>query len=222
MLLLTAVSWLVQPLIARENAIYEAFELEAPELLAFVPRYLGVMLVNYRRQPRTYSPNLTTDALGPPSPGDLPLVETYEDIPEVSLEWNRHLVSEWLQRTGVKRVRGGGHAGSSTTRRAGKSRRLSSLSSCSTPSAVETPPPAIVAEQPDLSRQAHFVLLEDLTGNMTRPCVLDLKMGTRQYGLDATPYKAESQRKKIDNSTSRALGVRICGMQVGLMSYVGL
>ena len=78
---------------------------------------------------------------------------------------------------------------------------------------------SITFEETSHTIVSKFILLEDLTRNMNKPCALDLKMGTRQYGVDAKRAKQLSQRAKCLKTTSRRLGVRICGLKVWNKDY---
>ncbi|VDM49634.1 unnamed protein product [Toxocara canis] len=65
-----------------------------------------------------------------------------------------------------------------------------------------------------LKGYAWFVLLENVVAQFARPCVVDLKMGTRQYGDDASAQKRATQTHKCRTSTSAEMGVRLVGMQL--------
>lgn len=58
-------------------------------------------------------------------------------------------------------------------------------------------------------------MLENVVSRYKHPCILDLKMGTRQHGDDAPEEKKARHTMKCAQSTSARLGVRVCGMQVG-------
>ncbi len=58
------------------------------------------------------------------------------------------------------------------------------------------------------------MLLENITAKFHYPCILDLKMGKRQYADIDSDTKRLSKIQKCQTSTSSTLGVRLCGMQV--------
>ena len=58
------------------------------------------------------------------------------------------------------------------------------------------------------------LVLENLCAGMGMPAVLDLKMGTRTYGDDATPEKVLEQTAKMMSSTTGTLGIRVVGARV--------
>ena len=63
-----------------------------------------------------------------------------------------------------------------------------------------------------------FLALENVVARYVRPCILDLKVGSRLHGDDATQKKIASQSRKCNMTTSRSLGLRLCGMQVSKLS----
>ncbi len=52
-----------------------------------------------------------------------------------------------------------------------------------------------------------YLVLEDLTQGMRRPCVMDIKIGARTYGPDASPAKVRQEDSKY-LGTKKPLGMQ--------------
>lgn len=75
------------------------------------------------------------------------------------------------------------------------------------------PPPEVQVMVKD-SRVTQYIAMDNLTHGYSKPCVLDLKMGTRQHGHDASPKKVATMTAKCKATTSACMGFRLCGMKV--------
>jgi len=64
--------------------------------------------------------------------------------------------------------------------------------------------------------EKEFIVLENLVSQFKCPCVLDLKMGTRQYGDSVSLAKKQRKMVKVVTTTSAKLGMRVGGMQVSI------
>lgn len=76
---------------------------------------------------------------------------------------------------------------------------------------------SFVCIQKNNNFSTEFLLLENLTSRFRYPCIMDLKMGTRQYDDAADELKIKSHTLKVAKTTSGALGLRITGIQVGIV-----
>jgi len=59
-----------------------------------------------------------------------------------------------------------------------------------------------------------YVVLENLVGGFSKPCVMDLKLGTQSWDENASQQTIENRKKIEGNSTTPSLGFRITGSQV--------
>ncbi|KAI8140746.1 hypothetical protein BJV82DRAFT_519616 [Fennellomyces sp. T-0311] len=189
----------------KEREFYE--DVEQTALQSFVPRYMGVIVISYnddngakivlerdRRRLRQFTPPPTIRPL-------------------------RRSTTTVVSGDTVLPVYRSGHPPYYNSIDSAKSRLQRTVSS---PALIKTDKIDVIQptppeeEAPALTQQdTHdFIVIEDLTFEKKHPCVLDLKMGTRQYGVYASEAKMKSQTRKCALSTSKSLGVRMCGMQV--------
>ncbi len=78
----------------------------------------------------------------------------------------------------------------------------------------EAPAPASSSSKKSRSNPQMYLLLENLVSKYSRPCVLDLKVGARQYADDVSAAKKQRKIAKANSTTLGTIGLRLCGMQV--------
>ena len=63
----------------------------------------------------------------------------------------------------------------------------------------------------ELEDKSKFLVLQDLTYGMSKPCVLDLKMGRQSYDEHASPEKVAKEKAKYP--PQEIVGFRFSGMR---------
>ncbi|CAI5473590.1 unnamed protein product [Closterium sp. Yama58-4] len=75
-------------------------------------------------------------------------------------------------------------------------------------------PPEIKAMFPVCHGSKEFLVMEDLTRNYTKPCIMDIKMGRKTWYEGAPQKYIDKCLVKDSTTTSGTLGYRVAGMQV--------
>uniref|UniRef100_A0A4W5KD81 Kinase n=1 Tax=Hucho hucho TaxID=62062 RepID=A0A4W5KD81_9TELE len=215
-----------KPLISREQRFYESLP---PEMKEFTPEYKGMVLVCFEGDIDGYI-NLVA----------YPYVESesldHEDLPERDQPRRKHSRRSLYRSTSeIKEERLPCESDSTENLQELKSPRLELQIYSDIPfqmldnnsglgsEKISHNPWSLRCHRQQLSRMRSeskdrklykFLLLENVVHHFSYPCILDLKMGTRQHGDDASEEKAARQMQKCEQSTSATLGVRVCGMQV--------
>uniref|UniRef100_A0AAZ3PHE6 Kinase n=1 Tax=Oncorhynchus tshawytscha TaxID=74940 RepID=A0AAZ3PHE6_ONCTS len=215
-----------KPLISREQRFYESLP---PEMKEFTAEYKGMVLVCFEGDIDGYI-NLVA----------YPYVESeildHEDLPERDQPRRKHSRRSLLRSTSEIKEERLPHENDSTENlQELKSPRLELQIYSDIPfqmldnnsglgsEKISHNPWSLRCHRQQLSRMRSeskdrklykFLLLENVVHLFSYPCILDLKMGTRQHGDDASEEKAARQMQKCEQSTSATLGVRVCGMQV--------
>nr|CCC91548.1 putative inositol polyphosphate kinase-like protein [Trypanosoma congolense IL3000] len=82
-----------------------------------------------------------------------------------------------------------------------------------TSSGDERPPYQGGSPLADDASSRQMIVLEDICSGFKHPCVLDMKMGRRQYGLNPSEAKRRSKEHKAACTTTKQYGVRLAGMR---------
>eukprot|EP00727_Mastigamoeba_balamuthi_P010216 m51a1_g5817 putative inositol hexakisphosphate kinase 3 (255) ;mRNA; f:214847-216666 len=66
----------------------------------------------------------------------------------------------------------------------------------------------------DASSAQQYLIIEDVVCRFKKPCILDMKIGTRTWHDECTPAKREAHIAQDAQCTTSKYGFRFCGMKV--------
>ncbi|CAM2107397.1 inositol hexakisphosphate kinase 3 isoform X1 [Caretta caretta] len=215
-----------KPLISQEQWVYESLPTAIKQ---FTPQYKGIISVCLRKDSLgnvglIASPSLPTDNCS--SLDKEHSVMLWQEIKRTSTTSSERLFVEWSQTPFPKTIKDSCPGKALFRTELQYHTAISSLMEDTNGNQSERKsynPWALHCHQLHLNRMSskldenklhQFLLLENVVSKYQYPCILDLKMGTRQHGDDASEEKKARHIKKCEQSTSGSLGVRICGMQV--------
>lgn len=75
------------------------------------------------------------------------------------------------------------------------------------------------SENMEINKSEYFIILEDLCHCYKNPCILDIKLGTRQYGLNCDENKIKRKISKSKISLTEKYGFRIAGCKYNDNNY---
>ncbi|CAM5119650.1 unnamed protein product [Natator depressus] len=215
-----------KPLISQEQWVYESLPTAIKQ---FTPQYKGIISVCLRKDSLgnvglIASPSLPTDNCS--SLDKEHSVMLWQEIKRTSTTSSERLFVKWSQTPFAKAIKDSCPGKALFRTELQYHTAISSLmedTNGNQPEGKSYNPWALHCHQLHLNRMCskldenkphQFLLLENVVSEYQYPCILDLKMGTRQHGDDASEEKKARHIKKCEQSTSGSLGVRICGMQV--------
>ncbi|XP_014671761.1 PREDICTED: inositol hexakisphosphate kinase 1-like isoform X2 [Priapulus caudatus] len=203
-----------KPLISRERHFYMTLP---PEMKEFTPEYRGVIEVTCKEDEEGYVSLVTSSPTQKSKHGKTELERARSSVVRERKKWRELPARSRLRRSSsLENDDGAAEPSLIVQEKAGQWEE---------PHAPGHNPWSLKCHKEQLKKMRKnvkskgastqkFILLENLTCQYRYPCVLDLKMGTRQHGDDASEAKQQSQRRKCAATTSASLGVRVCGMQV--------
>jgi len=73
---------------------------------------------------------------------------------------------------------------------------------------------AKIHQKETLQQKIELIMLENVTANQSKPCILDLKVGTCLWYPHDSYRKRRNHEQKVKSTTSKSLGLRLHGLQI--------